>query len=400
MNTQFRRVLTVSAAFAVVVACVAFAHARATDAGNANPSRRAPTLQDAFDRAYRGYTPASVTTSRARAPRFAQRWRVALPVDVVGLPAADARGVVVTAGEAEVVALSLGGDVQWTTPVSGALVNAPRLEGDRVFVAAKRAIVALDRTTGAVVWTSPTAADGGADERANEPVVVGDTVVATSESGRAYGIGRADGALRWTVQLATATTAEPAAGANVVVVVGVGQWWALNPQTGDTVWSGDIGTYGTSSPVLYTDGNRAVAALATDGEVVAVDAGTGEILWHRGAEQAEYFQVPTVTADHQLLVPDHWGRLEAFNAHDGTPLWKVHGADAVAEFGEPAVLGPELVAIALDDGGPRIGSPSGSRSLKIPAAGHGVAMAPGGLLVVTTWDAAMNYVVGYAVDAG
>jgi outer membrane protein assembly factor BamB len=249
------------------------------------------------------------------------------------------------------------------------------------------------------VWSFPTTAVEQADERANEPVVVGDVVIATTESGAAYGLDRVTGAPRWSVVLSVATTAEPAAANGVVVAVGVGQWWALNPASGALLWSGDIGTYGTSSPVVYADGQRAIAAVATGGRVLAVDAHTGAGIWEAEADQSEYFQVPTLSAGHELLVPDHWGRLAAFDAHDGTPRWRVRGPDAIAEFGEPAVLGSRLVALSLDAGGPRIASPVGSRRLKGPAAGHGVAVSPTGWLVVTTWDGPENYVVAYRPKA-
>ncbi len=235
--------------------------------------------------------------------RVTERWRASFPVEVVGLPSVDERGVVVTAGESQTIALSPSGDVLWTTAVTGALVNAPRLDGDLVLVAAKRAVVALNRASGAVVWAAPTAADDEVDNRANEPVVAGATVVATTESGRAYGFDRATGAVRWSVALPTASTAEPAAGAGVVVAVGVAQWWALDPASGATIWSGDIGAYGTSSPVVYADGARSLAAVATDEKVIAVDAHTGEAVWQADADQSELFQVPTVTGGHELLVP-------------------------------------------------------------------------------------------------
>ena len=380
MGRTIRRAMALLLGALVVTGCVGLGVLRAGADGKSHAAKNA------------------ASPSRARA-MFVEQWRRSFPVDFVGLPSVDSAGVVATAGESQVLALSPTGALQWTTAVEGALANAPRLDGDRVFVAAKRAVVALDRASGAVVWSVPTAADGQRDDRANQPVVVGDVVVVTTESGDAYGLDRGTGISRWSVALPTATTAEPAATNGVAVVVGIGQWWALDPTSGAALCSGDIGTYGTSSPVVYADGPRAVAAVATDGHVLAVDARSGEGIWDAEADQSEYFQVPTVSAAHELLVPDHWGRLAAFDAHDGTVRWRVRGANAIAEFGEPAVLGPKLVAMSLDAGGPRIAGPAGSYSLKVPAPGHGVARAPGGLLIVTTWDGPQNYVVAYRLKA-
>jgi len=326
-----------------------------------------------------------------------ERWRTALPVNVVGLPEADANGVVVTAGESEVVALTNHGALLWTTAVAGALVNAPRLDGDLVLVAAKRAVVALRRDSGEVVWSVPTAIDGAEDNRANRPTVSGDVVVATTASGRAFGLERTTGAPRWTVDLPTAVTSEPAAGGGVAVVVGVAEWWALDAASGAALWGGDLGAFGTSSPVVYDDAGRTLVAVASNERVTASDVRTGELVWTSAAEQSEFYQVPVVTPTHELLVPDHWGRMTAYDAHDGRAIWRVRGAESVAEFGTPVVLGPRLVALALDDAGPRIGSPSGSSALFPPADGHGVAVLADGALVVTTWGAPVNYVVAYDV---
>ncbi|MEY2425745.1 MAG: hypothetical protein QOI61_1317, partial [Actinomycetota bacterium] len=274
----------------------------------------------------------------ANAPRLHERWRVALPFDLVGLPAADQAGVVVTAGLSHVVAISPTGDVEWTTALEGALASAPRLDRDLVFVAGERVVAALRRQDGAVMWSVPTAPERG-ENRANRPVVAGDIVVVTAADGLAMGLDRATGAVRWHVSLPTATTAEPAAGGGaavepVVVIVGIGEWRGLDPLTGTVLWSGDLGLFGTSSPVVYASGGQSMAAVASNEEVIAVDARTGAPKWNAPAEQSELFQVPVVASNGtELLVPDHWGRLAAFDPHDGRRFWKVMGADSVAEFG-------------------------------------------------------------------
>jgi sugar lactone lactonase YvrE len=155
--------------------------------------------------------------------------------------------------------------------------------------------------------------------------------------------------------------------------------------------------FGTSSPVVFADGDAVLAAVATDGKIVAVNAANGELAWETPAEQSELFQVPAVDPQDELIVPDHWGRLAAFDVHTGRRLWKVTGADAVAEFGEPAVLGPRVVALALDDGGPRVASPTASGHMPVPTDGHGVAVLSPDQVVVSTWGDGTNYLVAYDV---
>lgn len=334
--------------------------------------------------------------------RIREQWRVALSAPMVGLPAADQAGVVVTAGESHVVAISPQGDEQWRVPVAGALANAPRLDRDLVVVATNTAVVALRRDDGTTAWSVPTTTTE-APNRANRPVVVGDTVIATAADGLVFGADRTSGVVRWRTTLPTATTAEPAAGdgpdtAAVAVVVGIGAWHGFDAATGTPLWSADLGLFGTSSPVVYRDGLSVLAAVASDERVRAVDARSGAARWSSAAEQSELYQVPVVAANgSELLVADHWGRLAAFDPHDGRRLWSVHGADTVAQFGEPVLLDRRLVALPLDARGPRIGSPAGSVRLDAPSDGHGVAELPLRGLVVTTWGGATNYVLLYDV---
>lgn len=328
-----------------------------------------------------------------------ERWRVPLPAEVVGLPAVDAAGVVTAAGE-EVVGVSLTGELRWRTPVPGVLANAPRLDGDRVLVAADGAVVSLDRTTGALQWRAELGDDD--EERANRPVAVGNVVIASFASGRVLGVARDSGAPLWSLELPTASTAEPAAGDGVVVAVGIADWRAFDAATGVVLWSGDLGLFGTSSPVVFRAGEQWLAAVASDGHVIAVDLRSGALVWQSPAEHSELFQVPVVTDEHELLVPDHWGRLAAYDAASGAARWKVTGPDTMAEFGEPVLVSAvhRLVALPLDDGGPRLGSPEGSVPLRPAAPGHGVARLPDGGLVVTTWGQTPSFVLAYDIDVG
>ena len=313
---------------------------------------------------------------------------------------ADDAGIVVTAGESQVLAVTNDGAVVWNTAIEGVLVNQPRLDGDLVFVAGKRAVVALRRATGEVAWAVATAAEGEPNDRANRPVVVDDTVVVSTAHGQLFGLDRASGATRWSSQLPTGSYAEPAAVDGLVVVVGVGEWFGIDAATGSTLWSGELGLFGTSSPVAYMDFGVPLAAVASDERLLAVDAHTGNLVWQTKAQQSESFQVPVLDRWHNLLVPDHWGRLTAFAAHDGVQQWTSDGDDGVAEWGEPVSLAPRVAVVALDAGGPRIVSPNGTATLDLPAEGHAAAAFDDGDLVVATYGGATNYLVAYRLHVG
>ena len=70
----------------------------------------------------------------------------------------------------------------------------------------------------------------------------------------------------------------------------------------------------------------------------------------------------------------------------------------MAEFGEPVLVADRLVALPLDAGGPRLGTPHASTRIKPPSDGHGVADLPLRGLVVTTQGGGTNYVVLYEVS--
>ncbi|HVT78188.1 MAG TPA: PQQ-binding-like beta-propeller repeat protein [Acidimicrobiales bacterium] len=344
-----------------------------------------------------------VVAAPAIHPAIEERWRVPIDGHIVGLPATDQAGVVVTAGESQVLAVSREGTVDWRAALPGALADAPRLDGDAVFVAAARAVAAFARSDGRRLWSVATTASDD-ENRANRPAVVGDTVVVTTAEGLALGLDRSTGAERWRTVLPTAITSEPAAGATadgdpVVVVVGVGEWWGIDPMTGTTLWSGDLGVYGTSSPVVYPEGLDLVAAVASNEQMLAVDAHTGAPRWSSPAAQSELFQVPVIADNgNELLVADHWGRLRAYSPDDGHRTWAVKGADTAAEFGAPVWLSDQFVALPLDGHGPRLASPRGAFRLRPPADGWGVADLPGaGLVVTTAGDKGPNYVLLYSV---
>jgi outer membrane protein assembly factor BamB len=326
-----------------------------------------------------------------------QRWRLALPSATIGIPLVDADAILVTTADS-VVALSHDGRGIWATPFAGTRIYAPRVDGDLVFVAGERALVALRRDSGDVVWRFDTGEGDGV--RVNRPAVLDGVVVVTTSGGRVVGLERATGAIRWDTAMATESGAQVAVADGVAVVVGIAEWAAFDVATGARRWSGDLGLIGTSSPVIVPDDHGGLAVVATDDKLLAVGLRDGRLRWEASAAQSELAQVPAVTGDGRLLVPDHWGRLTGYRAADGKVLWHAAGKDGVALWGEPVLLGARLVAVALAKDGPRIASPTASVALRPPSPGLGVARLPDGGLVVSTYGDGQNYLVAYDLDVG
>lgn len=325
-----------------------------------------------------------------------ERWRVALPSTVVGIPLVEPDAVFVST-EQSLVAVRHDGSVAWSTPFDMPRVFAPVAEGDLVFVAGEHWLAAVQRSTGQPVWQFDAGAGEGA--RLNRPAPVGDVVVAVTDGGRVLGFERATGVVRWEAALSAGSGAQIAVRDGIAIVVGIAEWAAFDAATGANLWSGELGFIGTSSPAIADTAAGPIAVVASENRLIAAGLRDGQIRWTGHAEQSEHAQVP-VMHDDQLLVPDHWGRLTAYDPTDGRVLWKTAGSDGVAQWGAPVVLGRRLVAMALSEDGPRIASPQGALALRPPSQGWGVARLPDGGLVVSTYGDAQNYLVTYDLDVG
>src|ERR687884_356852 len=99
--SALRRLLAIAAV--AVVAFIGFAATRASGGDKPSPPNGPPR------------------PGAAALPALKERWRLPVHAEVVGLPAVDASGVVVTAGESQVLAVDPTGQVVWTTALDGAL---------------------------------------------------------------------------------------------------------------------------------------------------------------------------------------------------------------------------------------------------------------------------------------
>jgi polyvinyl alcohol dehydrogenase (cytochrome) len=116
-----------------------------------------------------------------------------------------------------------------------------------------------------------------------------------------------------------------------------GQYWALDPDTGQVVWETQAGPGGTAGGLQWgsaVDGKRVYTANAnsnlvpfqgsTDGVWSALDASTGEILWQTRPPHGGSTSGPATTAHGVVfgcsLDPD--GYMYALDAASGAVLWQ------------------------------------------------------------------------------
>lgn len=298
-----------------------------------------------------------------------------------GMPAADGAGVASVLDHEEVVLLEPDGRRRWeVTPGVKLYDTAPLLESARVVVASEQGLVALDRATGATRW----ATDLG--DRSATPARAGGVLVTTTWSQRIAAVDGNTGAMVWALDLPGEVYDQPAVadglafatwddGARAALI-------AVDAQTGALRWSAPLAGGGVSPPTIVDD---AVVVIAGDASAYAVDARTGMPRWHTPMPGPGSPEVaPAVLQGDRIAFADRDGDLHIVHVADGTRAWDVRGVGA-AFRGGPVALGPDTVALPVDDG--RVLVATGGRVEEIldpSGLVPGVATSGDGRLVIAT----------------
>ncbi|MBT3308004.1 MAG: outer membrane protein assembly factor BamB [Gammaproteobacteria bacterium] len=275
---------------------------------------------------------------------------------------------------------------------------------NRLYVAeVDGAVKAVALPSGDAVWSV------SLSERVMSGVAVGKkSLYVGTESGRLIALDRQHGKEQWSANLLSEILA-PAAEASGIVVVRTadGKLSALNSENGSVLWSYErevpvLTLRGTGSPLIVGDrvyagldsgevvalslqdgrelwlksvtaargrteiermvdidatpivANGALYVVGYQGNLVALDAEQGELLWKR---KLSGLNAPAVNGQH-LFVSDQSGNLWAFDRNDGSALWKQDSLVNRAPT-TPLLDGPHLVVgdsegylhwIAVEDG--------------------------------------------------
>jgi polyvinyl alcohol dehydrogenase (cytochrome) len=148
-------------------------------------------------------------------------------------------------------------------------------------------------------------------------------------------------------------------------IVGFGQksgiYWALNPDSGDIVWSTIVGPGGALGGIQWgtaTDGSRIYAAITNSGHVsyklqpngptinwgswAALDAGTGRILWQVADPTPGATDMGSVSVANGIVYAASFttGILYALHALTGAVLWQFESGGSVVDG--PAIVNGTL----------------------------------------------------------
>jgi outer membrane protein assembly factor BamB len=328
--------------------------------------------------------------SDARPVRSGWLW-TAPPPAWVGMPAADDRAVAFTYGHQHLAVLDGSGRVQWDASRLGFRDVAPRLTADLVMAATDDGVAAFRRSDGSPVWDT---AVGG---RANTPVVAGGLVVTSTWEGELVGLGMADGKPAWKLALPGPSIGPPATDGTVVVLTWdrtesrTGGAVAVDAATGRQRWAVPLAGGGISAPAVA---GGAAVMVAADLAAHALDLPTGAERWRTGLAGAGSPEVPPMVADaRSVLVAHRLGGLDLLDVATGGRRWQVD-TDGVAVRGGPVVGPGGSYAFPLDDGRVLLAGPDRDTRLLHPPDGRvsGLAAGPGGFLVSTMREAAVNTV--------
>jgi outer membrane protein assembly factor BamB len=322
--------------------------------------------------------------------RPAIAWQASVGGPIVGnMPAVVAGVVYVADGGGGVEAYGAEtGDVRWKVSLGNPANTSPAVGGGLLVVGdAAGEVVALDIRDGSRRWIFPT----GGEVRSSAAIVDGIVYVGSAD-GNLYALNLATGAKRWAFDAGGAVTRSPAVDAGIVYVGAAGGTFsAVDTTSGRLRWQKGLGPGQIASPavgnglVVAANGlddltaphilfvldalsgdvrqrfsappgqllviaalvNGSVFAAGGDGNVYAVDSGTGALLWTfdgHGSLGSQHESVDAL-AGAMLYVAGGDRAVYAVDVHTGAQVWRqgVTGQpDGIAVVGDRAYIGTDL----------------------------------------------------------
>jgi len=262
--------------------------------------------------------------------------------------------------------LALGANLTraWTVSIAGSskqvrLAAAPVVQGTRVYVMDTEAMIrAIDIATGAVAWSTQLA-----DPKGNKASLFGGGVsvdgpraYATNGVGDAAALDIATGKILWQKRPGGPLRGAPTvSNGNVYVVSQDNQLFALNADTGATVWneSGTLeaaGVFGVAAPAAA---QGTVVAGFSSGELTAYRYENGRAVWQDALSRTSISTAVSTLSDidadpvidgGRVYAVGQGGRMVALELTTGQRLWELN----IAGISTPWVAGDWLYVVTDD----------------------------------------------------
>lgn len=261
-------------------------------------------------------------------------------------------------GVQSVWALSLGGGDEVLR-----VGLAPAVEGDRLYAAGRRGeVVAVQAATGRRLWRARTES-----ELAGGPGVGFGLVVVGSTNGEVIAFDSASGERRWQIGVGSEVISAPAVASDAIIVRTVaGSLLGLAPSDGRLLWREDqqiprLTLRGAATPAV--SGTTAVCGF-DNGRVLAVETGSGEVLWEqlvspaRGRTELERLvdiDSAIKVSEQDVFVAGYQGRVALLALDSGQAWWSRElsshrGLDVDAERVYVSTADGEVVALRRRSG--------------------------------------------------
>lgn len=295
------------------------------------------------------------------------------PCTAQPLPA-QFRGGPAHTGVTETAGVERLGGLAWRFETGGPVRSSPTVAAGIVYFGSTDGVLyAVDAATGAELWRHETGSPvGGA------PLVTDDLVVFTDRTHRVHAVDRATGLGVWTVEtgedlplrwgyegwdylLPSPTLATDLASRNTVLVgSGDGLLYALEPATGEELWSFRTGGRIRSAPAVH-DGVAYVGS--GDGVVYGVSVAEGREVWRFetagtrmnaadfGFDRTQIQSSPAVV-DGVLYIGSRDASLYAVDLATRTPRWTLEDGTAWV-VASPAVRGDRVFSARSSSGAVR-----------------------------------------------
>lgn len=256
-------------------------------------------------------------------------WRVNVGGEVQGKLVAANGLVYVPSMGGDLVALDgKKGEVKWRIKTGGSVFSAPLVADETVyFGSADHYVYAADAKSGKVKWKTKT--EGAVFAGAAK---AGNIICIASTDTKIYGLSADKGTVVWTAQGENMYQSQAATDGERFFVGGWDNYFrCLEVKTGKELWKQPFGKHEKSGKYLFyfapaigspTVGNGKVFVSSNDGQLHAMDAKTGKIVWEIPGPSLGYsgplFHDGRI---YNASLTDQ-GRVFCFDAADGKPIWE------------------------------------------------------------------------------
>lgn len=286
---------------------------------------------------------------------------------------------------------------RWVQPTNVTVRGTPLVAGDTVYVAVGQRVFALDRETGNQKWKFPMIDPIDGNFLGN-PILIGDTLIASADNRKVYGVDAATGQQKWVFRSKDAILGKPApVGKYFAVATRAGAVLVLDPTNGAPIWT-DPST-NEPLPVRLLNGIQgqiigtpeSIIVMDNANEMVSIDVVTKKPAWTARFSVLDSRAEPILLGD--TIYVNSGQYLAAIRTSNGRAQWQI-GVGSDMPVG-PAISGSTVMA-TTEDGKALFFDLNGRRINRTPYDLGSIPMtrpaAAGSFFVLPTTDGAINLI--------